>query len=582
MPHYRLYPIDPAGHLFQVILSLPASTTGYTLRLPAWIPGSYMIREFARHIITLKATSNQQPLHATKQDKHSWQIAGSANPIEITYQVYAWDLSVRAAHLDESHGFFNGSSVFLQVVGLEVQPHQVEICPPAGITDWRVATTLPRPSTRKGGASKWGFGLYQANDYDELIDHPVEMGRFTLAQFKAHGVPHAVAITGLHDTDTKRLCADLKKICEAQIAFFEPKTAQAPFKEYLFLVMAVGNGYGGLEHRSSTALLCNRTDLPYPNMGDATDDYIGFLGLCSHEYFHSWNVKRIQPAAFRPYDLTQENYTRLLWLFEGFTSYYDDLFLLRCDLISAEQYLKLLTKTINQVMRGSGRHKQSVADSSFDAWIKYYRQEENAPNAIVSYYTKGALIALALDLTLRQQSAGQHHLDDIMRALWAQHGTPGRGLPEEGLPKLIEQVTGLKLARPLRTWTESTADLPLPTVFKAIGVAWKTEPTRQPSLSSKTIEAHGLVKLTQVLEGGAAHQAGLSAGDVLVAVDGIKATPSNVEHALKRRPLGTTLFVLAFRRDELREFTLVRQADVSTEIRLAIVDQAKWNAWLHA
>ena len=590
--HYRLTPSDLAAHLFTVNLQLPANPAGYTLRLPAWIPGSYMIREFARHIITLSAGNATGPLASPKLDKHSWQIAPSNLPITVTYTVYAWDLSVRAAHLDESHGFFNGSSVFLQVVGHEQAVHQVTLCPPDQQTDWRVATTLPRPPTRgkTGGAKKWGFGLYQASSYDELIDHPVEMGAFTLAEFKAHGVPHAVAITGQHDCDTQRLCADLKKICEAQIAFFAPKpdpkqkqvAPQAPFKEYLFLVMAVGNGYGGLEHRSSTALLCNRSDLPYAGQSKIpSDDYVGFLGLCSHEYFHSWNVKRIQPAAFQPYDLTQENYTRLLWLFEGFTSYYDDLFLLRSGLITPSQYLKLLTKTINQVLRGSGRHKQSVADSSFDTWIKYYRQEENAPNAIVSYYTKGALVALTLDLTLRQQSGGKHSLDSIMRALWAQHGAPGQGLTEDGLPKLIEQVTDLKLGRPLRTWTESTADLPLPKLLKAVGVAWEAESTRQPSLSARTTEENGLVKLTQVLEGGAAHQADLSAGDVLVALDGLKASASNLEHILRRRKLGEVVDVLAFRRDELRRFSLTLAADIAESVQLKVRDEDQLAEWLN-
>lgn len=566
--HYHLTPINPAAHLFAVTCTVaqPAAA-GQQFRLPAWIPGSYMVREFARNIVTLKAQCAHQPIAVQKLDKHTWQAAPCDGPLTLTYEVYAWDLSVRTAHLDDTHVFFNGSSVFLSVLGQETRPHRVTLHAPPRHPDWRVATAL-RPATGHNAAKQYGFGDYLADHYDELIDHPVEMGHFTLAQFKAHGVPHDVVITGAHQCDMARLCADLQRICEAQIAFFEPRSKKAPMERYVFLIMAVGDGYGGLEHRASTALLCSRNDLPYPGMQGVPEGYRTFLGLCSHEYFHTWNVKRIKPAAFVPYDLTQENYTRLLWIFEGFTSYYDDLFLLRTGLISPREYLNLIAKTINGVLRGSGRHKQSVADSSFDAWIKYYRQDENAPNAIVSYYTKGSLIALALDLLLRIESRGRYALDHVMQALWQQHGKTGLGLQENAFAPLVKKLTGISIASFIKNHVEGTQDLPLEKLLTQAGVQWHDKKPHQPSLNVKVSQENGTIKLTQVLDGGAAQAAGLSAGDVLVALDGIKATPDALAHCLKRKRIGDTLKVHAYRRDELRKFTVTLDHDHAPEITL--------------
>jgi predicted metalloprotease with PDZ domain len=372
--HYRIVPASPEAHLFHVTLSIARpDPQGQQVALPAWIPGSYMIREFARNIVRISASCKGASVALDKLDKHTWQAPPCAGPLVIECQIYAWDLSVRAAHLDQGHGFFNGSSVFLCVIGQEALAHEVEILPPKGrgYAAWRVATSLPRAR----GTPPYGFGLYRAANYDELIDHPVEMGAFSLATFRACGVPHDIVITGRHDCDMRRLAADLKKICEYQIRFFHGPRAQAasvPYARYVFLVLALGEGnYGGLEHRASTALICGRNDLPYAGMGETGESYRTFLGLASHEYFHTWNIKRIKPAAFTPYVLARENHTALLWAFEGFTSYYDDLVLVRTGLISVEQYLGMLARTAQSVLRGAGRKKQSVAESSFDAWTKY-------------------------------------------------------------------------------------------------------------------------------------------------------------------------------------------------------------------
>ena len=582
---YAIVPKDLAGHLFTVTLTLATPAPGgQVFALPAWIPGSYMIREFSRNIVQIRAEADGKPVALTKLDKHSWRAAPVSGALTVQYDVYAWDLSVRAAHLDQTHGFFNGTSVYLRVLGQEETAHQVDIQRPvdAAAKTWRVATALPEL-----GAKRYGFGTYLAASYDELIDHPVEMGDFALASFKAHGVAHDIVISGrVPHLDMARLQADLKVICETQIAFFEPKSNKAPMQRYVFLTLAVGDGYGGLEHRASTALICARADLPTaatPKLLDANDGYLKFLGLCSHEYFHTWNVKRIKPAAFAPYDLQAETYTSLLWLFEGFTSYYDDLMLVRSGLLTESAYLKLQAKTIASVLRGSGRSKQSVADSSFDAWGKYYRQDENAPNAIVSYYTKGALVALMFDLTIRAKTAGKKTLDDVMLALWQRFGrdfytSAARGVTEAQVEALFDEISGLKLKALFERYVRGTADLPLAKLYAPFGVKLVDErKSAKPALDAATSRDGGDCKLTQVHEGGAAHTAGLSAGDVLVALDALRVTgnPANLEALLGRYRVGDTVQVHAFRRDELMTFDVALQGDRAAGITLTVADGGK-------
>jgi predicted metalloprotease with PDZ domain len=314
-----------------------------------------------------------------------------------------------------------------------------------------------------------------------------------------------------------------------------------------------------LEHRASTALICARADLPVIGRKEMSDGYRSYLGLCSHEYFHTWNVKRIKPAAFAPYDLQVENYTSLLWLFEGFTSYYDDLMLVRSGVIDAPAYFKLLSKTINGVLKGTGRHKQSVADSSFDAWIKYYRQDENSPNAIVSYYTKGSLIGLALDLDIRAQTKSKRSLDDVMRALWQRYGRDfyagakaGKGVSEREVEALFDEVTGLSMKRTLARYVRGTEDLPLEKLFDDFALALEdSNKNGKPCLGVRTSKDGNDCKLATVYEGSAAHAAGLSAGDVLAAIDGLRVTANNLDTVLARFRVGDKITVHAFRRDEL-------------------------------
>ncbi|MEM5405990.1 PDZ domain-containing protein [Paraburkholderia unamae] len=577
---YTIVPKNPAAHLFEVTLTVEdPAPDGQCFMLPVWIPGSYMVREFARNIVTLRAFNDAgRKVRVTKTDKHSWQAAPVKGALTLRYEVYAWDLSVRAAHLDDTVGFFNGTSVFLAALGHEEAQHAVDIQRPDGhaYRHWRVGTAL----TEARGTKRYGFGEYTATNYDELIDHPVTLGEFTLASFKAHGVPHDIVIAGrVVALDTERLAADLKKICEAQIALFEPRTKRAPMERYVFMTQAVSDGYGGLEHRASTALICNRTDLPVKGKPETSDGYRTYLGLCSHEYFHTWNVKRIKPAAFVPYDLTREDYTSLLWLFEGFTSYYDDLMLVRSGLISADEYFGLLGKTIAGVLRGAGRLKQSVAESSFDAWVKYYRQDENASNAIVSYYTKGSLVALSFDLSIRAQTNGRKSLDDVMRLLWQRHGRDFyRGKPvgvgEDDVEALIAEATGVELGALFSDAVRGTRDLPLAALFEPFGLTLEGEPERgaKPSLGAR-LRGGAEATLAVVYEGGAAQKAGLSAGDALVALDGLRVTGSNLDALLSRYQPGTKVDIHAFRRDELRVARLTLDAPEVARYKLAASDK---------
>ncbi|CAJ0691263.1 hypothetical protein R82526_03623 [Ralstonia mannitolilytica] len=598
---YTIVPSAPEAHVFTVTVTVDSpDSQGQRFSLPAWIPGSYMIREFARNIVRIEASSGDKPVRLTKLDKHSWQAAPCGGPLTVSYDVYAWDLSVRAAHLDATHGFFNGTSVFLRVEGADAQRCLVDIQPPAGdaYRSWRVATALREATGRingRAGAKRYGFGWYEAADYDELIDHPVEMGTFELVSFEACGAQHDAVFTGrVPNLDLERIARDFKRICEAQIRLFEPQTATAPFldsnRRYVFMTMVTTDGYGGLEHRSSTALMCARNDLPVAGRDETTEGYRTFLGLVSHEYFHTWNVKRIKPAAFVPYALDREVHTPLLWLFEGFTSYYDDLMLVRSGLISEAQYLEMIAKTWNGVLRGSGRLKQSVAESSFDAWTKYYRQDENAPNAIVSYYTKGSLVALALDLTIRTQTGGDRSLDDVMRALWAAYGrdfyAPGhvqRGVTEAELVALMEETTGLRLRTLVRQATEGRDDLPLPALFKAMGVsATRKAVDSALALGVKAGAENGFVKLQQVFDGGPAQRGGLSAGDLIVAVDGLRVPAGQLDKTLTRYRAGDTVPVHVFRRDELIQLNVTLATDATPQFTLALASEPSplRSAWL--
>ncbi len=523
MIRYRVELDDLHSHHYRVTLTVPQPAALQRLSLPVWINGSYMVREFGRHLSALTAQQGRRAVALRQLDKTSWQVEcrGTA-ALVVSWRVYAFDTSVRAAFLDSRRGFFNNTSLCLRVHGREAETHRLELGRlPRG---WEVATAMAPASD---GAPR----AYQAADYDELVDHPFELGSFWRGSFSAGGVPHEVVVAGaLPGFDGARLLADAQRICTAQISFWHGEDGRAPqFERYVFLLNAVENGYGGLEHRASTALIAARRDLPRPRM-DSTPDgipdgYLILLGLISHEYFHTWNVKRLKPADLAVVDWQRENHTELLWFFEGFTSYYDELMLCRCGLIDASRYLRLMAKTVNAVATTPGRQVQSVAAASFDAWVKYYRSDENTANATISYYSKGALVALCLDLTLRQRGRS---LDAVMRGLWQRRGAganadgPGGLITEADIADLLAEVAGRRLDAELQAWVHGTGELPVAELLASLGVQMQTERAGfAASLGLRLSEGPVTgVQVLSVLAGSAAALAGVCAGDELLAVDG--------------------------------------------------------------
>jgi predicted metalloprotease with PDZ domain len=513
----------------------------------------------------------------------------------VTIKVYALDQSVRGAWVDRRRAYFNGPCVFLLPEGRDAEPVELLLDPPPQpmCEGWRVATALA-----PAGVDDLGFGTYRAADYDELLDHPVEISDHERVEFEAAGVPHYLAVAGRFDSDLERVATDLKQICETQIDFFG---RPAPFDRYWFLGLAVGDGYGGLEHRASTSLIFNRDDLPRPGDGGLPRDYQRFLALASHEYFHTWHVKRTKPAAFTPYRLDRRNHTRQLWVFEGITSYYQELMLLRSGVLGTTAFLQRMAELLTRVYRTPGRLKQSLSDASFDAWDILYRPEANHPNSSISYYTKGALVALALDLTLRRATAGRASLDTVMRELWRRYGARAVGVPEDGFEALAIEQGGETLRPFFDAAVRGTEDLPLSELLAEFGVKLELRAATGPDDRGGTPRpangdvlslgigyrerAEGL-ELTTVLDGGAAQRSGLNPGDVLIAIDRLKATDRNLKRRLARFEAGERISASVFRGDELVEVGLVlKPAPLDTcvlglDLQADDATRARRQAWL--
>ncbi len=394
--NYRVLLENPGAHVVEVVALVADAPKGpLRFSLPAWIPGSYMIRDYARHVLSVDAKAGDRELVVRKIDKTTWEVDCPAGPVEIRSRLYAFDLSVRGAYFDGRYALLNGTCLFFRFDAFANERCSVDLLTPdsAELAGWQVATGMERITGEPNG-----YGAFGAPDYDTLIDNPFLIGDLSIAHFAVAGVDHGIAIAGRHAADMDRLTTDLPLICEAHVDLFG---RPSPVDRYWFLVIATDSGYGGLEHCYSTVLMCARDELPASERDAATSGYRRFLGLASHEYFHLWNVKRIRPAELVGADLTTEAYTRQLWLFEGITSYYDDLALLRSGLIGESGYLELVGKNLTRIYRTPGRRHQTLEESSFDAWTRFYKQDENSPNAIVSYYAKGAMVALTLDLEIR-------------------------------------------------------------------------------------------------------------------------------------------------------------------------------------
>jgi predicted metalloprotease with PDZ domain len=589
MNQYAIDFSDPAGHLIDVAMTIKSPKAKQTVSMPAWIPGSYMIREFAKNITTLTAEQGGRAIAATKLDKATWRLdCDTSEAITLRYRVYAWDRSVRTNYFDQARGFVNPAALCLRNDSAPNVRCEITLAPPKFIEgrDWKCATSMSEKAL-----DARGFGTYVASDYDELIDHPFECAAFDEFTFEAGGISHRFVISGKHRGDLDRLKIDTQKICQAHIDLFQDE--QPPFDRYVFQLHVVDEGYGGLEHRASTALIAPRNNLPIKGDPTIGEGYLELLGLISHEYFHAWNVKRIKPAAFMTqngaYDTSGESYTRLLWLFEGFTSYYDELMLVRAGLITENDYLKLIARHLTQLMRTPARAAQSIADSSFDAWIKYYRQDENTPNAVVSYYLKGGLIALLLDLKLRSEGTGS--LDDVMRFLWREFGKKRIGVHEDAFA-LFEQCTGASLRVFEAKFVTGTTEPDWKIAFGSVGIQCETRVSLNAldrgGPANGTAETHlrqlgmvltevGDAKLRHVLTGSAAHKAGLSAGDSLVAIDGLRATRATIQKHIARFAAGESVLVHYFRQDVLGLAELHIAAPERDAVTLRFADDVPQN-----
>src|SRR5574341_1245145 len=540
---FRLSIPEPHSHLVRVVMEARQPGDGLECVFPVWTPGSYLVREFARHVEGFAAEDGAgRQLRVDRLDKHRFRVAtDGAERVVVRYAVYANDLTVRTSHVDGTHAFLNGANVFCFVPGRQWDPHEVEVVAPPG---WQVSTALD------GGPT-----TFTARDYDELADSPLEIGTHRLARFEAAGKAHELAVWGRGNVELDRLVADARKIVEAAAALM----GGLPYVRYLFIVHLTDRRKGGLEHERSTTLAVPRMGF-FPRKA-----YEETLGLLAHEFFHLWNVKRLRPAAFRPFDYGREQYTRLLWWFEGATSYYENVLLARAGLLPAKRWLEHLGQAFTQLERTPGARKMGLEEASLTAWVKYYRPDENSSNSAVSYYLKGELVAFTLDLALR---AAGRSLDDLLRLLFARHAT--RGLPEDGVERAVAELLGEGAAREFfDRYVRGTE--PIEPGFEGLGLKLRRRAATslddkggsaapkegddmpRPGWLGATIPAGGKLEVAWVAEGSPAHHAGLYAGDEIVAEEGFRVDRAALWDRLCERGPGGVLRLTVFRRDELVE-----------------------------
>lgn len=555
---------DSSKHLANVTLTVnKAKADNLLLRLPNWTPGSYLIRDYARHIVQISAKDKDsgQALAIRKCDNNSFECESAKN-VEISYQVYGYDPSVRGCFIDEERIFINGAALFLEAVGIE-SPITVNLTPFDHQKDLKVATQLACDPSQK-----WTWGNYSAGDYQRLWDCPITIGHFKQMTFQVDNVEHTIVITGNVMGDCDKLKKDVQLICQAQAKVFQDSL---PFDSYLFMLHLVEEGYGGLEHMDSSALLASSGCMPV-NDHDCSKSYQLLLGLFSHEYFHVWNVKRIKPKEFLPFDLNTPNHTTLLWVFEGFTSYFDDLGLARSGTISEADYFQLLANALTRVIRTPGRFKQCLAHSSFDAWTKFYKPNENSPNQEVSYYTQGSIVACLLDMQIRLKSNHQKSLNDVMQILWQDFGKVERGLTADQIQEILV-AHGIE-QNFIEEAIYQTGELPIDKIFEQFGLKLIYQPRVQEELLYPeanapmaeqgafgwhvTQEADKL-KVNYVFDGGAAIKAGIFAKDEIIALNETKVSKLNYANLTKYMNVNDSIKVTYFRDNQLKTATIKLQ-----------------------
>ncbi|MGK7886579.1 MAG: M61 family metallopeptidase [Crocosphaera sp.] len=533
---------NPNSHLFEVGLQIehwPDSVLD--LKMPVWTPGSYLVREYARHIQDFRAVSKdkQTKLSSKKVSKNHWQVeTKEVDNILITYRVFANELTVRTNHLDNTHGYFNGAALFYFIPGLEATPVTVEIIPPK--SNWKVSTGLPEVSGK--------VNQFYAKDFDTLVDSPFEIGNHGVYSFEVLGKPHKYAIWGTGNIQPNKLIEDTKKIIETEAKLF----GGLPYDDYLFILHLTQKSFGGLEHKNSCSLIYSRF-----NFKD-TDKYNRFLQLVAHEFFHLWNVKRIRPKALETFDYEQENYTPSLWFSEGTTSYYDLVIPLRANIYDSKKFLELLSKEITRFLTTPGRKVQPLSESSFDAWIKLYRRDNNSDNCQISYYLKGELISLLLDLLIRAKHQNKRSLDNVMAQMWQQYGSSETGFTPHQLQRVIESVADMDLQSFFNLYVDSTEELPFNKYLNPFGLQLKAimEEDKIPYLGIRVKSENNKEIIKFVEKGSPAAIEGIDPEDELLAINGIKVTAAQLKERLKDHQAEEIVSVTVFHQDELKTFSV--------------------------
>ncbi|MEP6945621.1 MAG: PDZ domain-containing protein [Acidobacteriota bacterium] len=568
---YTVSMSKPSTHLIEVQMhvkwaQMPARAE---LKMPVWTPGSYLIREYARHVqdFDVKDASGAE-LVWQKINKNTWQIdTKGGKELVATYRVYANELTVRTNELNDEHAFWNNAATLMFVKGQLAAPSTVTVDPFAG---WKIATGLPKAD---GQAN-----TFRAENFDVLYDSPFEVSNFHEVNFVVEGKPHRIIFSGDGNYDEKKTAADVAKIVEEAYKMF----GELPYNDYTFIVNLRGGG--GLEHLNSTALQYNRFGFR------PKARYDGFLGLVAHEYFHAFNVKRIRPDALGPFDYENENYTRLLWLAEGGTEYYSNILLRRAGLISDKSFLDAKANTIEQLQAQPGRFETSVEDASFDAWIKYYRPDENAVNNQISYYDKGEIVAMMLDITIRTDSAGAKSLDDVMRYLYTEFYKKGKNYTPGDVQKISEMMAGKSLDDFFSKYVRGTAEIDYDSIVNGIGLTLKTT---QPNANRSYIgvnlaENGGVLTIRSVPAGSPGYDQGLNSGDQIIAVDGYRANQNFLTSYLGERKPGDKVRLTIFRQDRLRDIDFTLGANTQKDYSFAPVatptDEQKklYNGYLNA
>ena len=553
---YQVAMPQPASHLFEVTLQVNNwQSATLDLKMPVWTPGSYLIREYARHLQDFSAQdSNGESLSSKKLGKNYWQVAtAGASKIKVSYRIYANDLTVRTNHLDTTHGYFNGAALFFFISGLERQPIKVEVIPPQ--SDWHVTTVLPKV---QGEAN-----TFLASDFDTLVDTPVEVGTQRVYNFEVLGKPHALAVWSRGNANPEQIIADTTEVIKVEAEMF----GGLPYEQYLFLLHLSGSGYGGLEHK-------NCCTLNYPRLGFRDrEKYERFIQLVAHEFFHLWNVKRIRPKALETFDYEAENYTTSLWFCEGTTSYYDLIIPLRAGIYNRTTCLSKLSKDITKYLNTIGRTVQPLGESSYDAWIKLYRRHANSDNDQISYYLKGQLVSLLLDLLIRAKHNNKRSLDDVMRLMWSRFGQTEIGFTETQLRNVIAEVAEANLNDFFTRYIETTEELPFNDYLDPFGLYLKTVAESDiPYLGIKVQSENNREVIQFVAAESPAALGGIDALDELLAIDGVKVDAKSLNERLKDYQVKDTIEVTVFHQDELKTLPVILAKSQSNQYELTVKD----------